>query len=254
MSVNNSRRNVAYGLSQPLIVVGVEPIISQRAPTANDKAPFGTIWIDQPNNDGYVITSIVGNNATWIGIGGGAGSFTDITVTGTITAGGTISTTTGDITADAGNITATLGNVSGAGLIATTNNIVAVANDIRAIVGDIFTDPGAGDINSGNNMTAAQNITATAGDITASAGDIIATLGNIEALAGDIVGQSVFAAGDSGGTASTTGLTNVVDNTQGAGTLSILSSSANPGNNAGFLKIYVGATVAYVPYFTNIAP
>jgi hypothetical protein len=254
MAVNNLQRNVAYGFSQPLIVVGAEPIISQRAPGANDKAPFGTIWIDQPNNDGYVITSIVNNAATWIGIGGGAGSFTDINVTGTITAGGTIETTTGDIVADAGNITATLGNVSGAGLIATTNNIVAVANDIRAILGDIFTDPGAGDIISGNNITAAQDITATAGDITATAGDIVADAGTIEAVLGSVAGASVYATGDLGGAASTTGFTNAVDTTQGAGTLSILSSSANPGNNAGFLKIYVGATTAYVPYFTTIAP
>lgn len=49
-------------------------------------------------------------------------------------------------------------------------------------------------------------------------------------------------------------LTNATNTTQGAGALSILSTNANPGNNAGFLKVYVGASTAWVPYFTNIAP
>jgi len=40
----------------------------------------------------------------------------------------------------------------------------------------------------------------------------------------------------------------------GLGTLRIASQTGNPGNNAGFIKIYVGAATAYIPYFTNITP
>ncbi len=253
MAVNNLQRNVAYGLSQPLIVVGSEPIISQRAPGVNDKAPFGTIWIDQPNNDGYILTSIVANAATWIGIGGGAGSFTNIIATGFIQAAGNITSTAGNISATTGTITAG-STITGAGLVATTNNIVATLGDIRAVAGDIFTDPAAGDIRSGNDVIAAQNITATAGDITATAGDIVATAGEIEAVLGAVAGKTLLSSGDLGGTALTTGITNVVDNTQSTGALSIVSASANPGTNTGFLKFYVGVTPVFVPYFTTIAP
>lgn len=39
-----------------------------------------------------------------------------------------------------------------------------------------------------------------------------------------------------------------------SGTLSVKSTTANPGNNAGFIEILVGGITAWVPYFTNIAP
>ena len=72
---------------------------------------------------------------------------------------------------------------------------------------------------------------------------------------GDITARTFFASGDEGtGVASQTALTNVVDTTQGAGALSIVSTTANNGDNAGFLKMYVGTTVVWVPYFTDIAP
>lgn len=40
----------------------------------------------------------------------------------------------------------------------------------------------------------------------------------------------------------------------GGGKLTIDSQTANPGVNAGFMKIYIGGVAAYIPYFTNIAP
>lgn len=67
--------------------------------------------------------------------------------------------------------------------------------------------------------------------------------------------DNVYVSGDVGvGIASTVGLSNVTDVTQGVGVLSILSTDGNSGDNAGFIKIYVGTTVAWIPYFTNIAP
>lgn len=60
------------------------------------------------------------------------------------------------------------------------------------------------------------------------------------------------ATGDSGGTASQTALTNATNTTQGAGSRTILSTGAGSGTNAGFIKIYVGTTTAYLPYFTTI--
>ena len=64
-------RRVAYGLSDPLLTVAQLPIISQRPPTVNDKAEFGTEWIDQPNNQVYFLTSIVNNQANWSKVANG---------------------------------------------------------------------------------------------------------------------------------------------------------------------------------------
>jgi hypothetical protein len=189
-------------LNQPLSEIGQQPIISERAPTGNDKAELGTIWVDKPNNAFYVLTSIVANAANWEGAGGGAGDFTSLTV-------------------NPGNITATAGD------------IIATAGDLVATAGDII---------------------ATVGQIEAAAGDIVAVQGDIEATAGDIVGVGVFATGDSAGSAATTSFTNVVDATQGVGEMVILSTNGNAGNNAGYLKFYVGTTPVYVPYFDDIAP
>jgi hypothetical protein len=58
--------NVAYGFSQALLGVQGAPIIAQRAPTVNDKAQIGSLWIDQPTNTPYILTSIVDNIATWV--------------------------------------------------------------------------------------------------------------------------------------------------------------------------------------------
>lgn len=75
--------NVAYGLSQALIGVPNEPIVAQRAPTTADKATIGTIWIDQPTNTPYILTSIVDNVATWVFASGGSSILSIVTDAGT---------------------------------------------------------------------------------------------------------------------------------------------------------------------------
>jgi hypothetical protein len=224
---NNIYRPVAYGLSDALLNVFPAPIVGVRNPTAADKAQIGSIWVNKTSNDAWVLTSIANNAAVWTGIGGGSGTFTSLTVN------------PGNITATAGNISATAGSVSagttvtaGTGITATTGNITAT---------------------TGNLIATAGNITATAGNITATAGNITATAG--EVVAGGIVeGQSLVATGDSGGFALSTTLSSATSTALSSGTLSIKSESANPGNNTGFLKFYVGVTPVYVPYFATIAP
>ncbi len=71
----------------------------------------------------------------------------------------------------------------------------------------------------------------------------------------DNYAKNPYATADHGtGISSTTMLSNVVNTTQGAGALTLLSANGNSGTNAGFIKMYVGTTVVYVPYFTSIAP
>ena len=217
MSVSNIH-NVSYGLSQPLINVFAPPIISNRNPTTNDKAPFGTIWDNKVLNEAFVLTSTVANVSTWISIGGGAGTFTNVVASGFITAGTTIT--------------------AGTGITSTTGNIVATA----------------GAVNAGTTMTAGTGLTVTAGNATITAGNVVITAGDLTASAGTASAESLVATGDAGATSAATTMTNVTNTTQSTGTLSIKATTANPGNNAGFLKFYVGATVVYVPYFTNISP
>ena len=71
----------------------------------------------------------------------------------------------------------------------------------------------------------------------------------------DVKARSVFIEGDEGtGEADTVALTNVVDTAQDVGEMTILSTTENAGQNAGYLKVYIGTDVAYIPYFTDIAP
>jgi hypothetical protein len=199
MAAKNVYNSVAYGLSDALLNVFPAPIVGLRAPTTADKAQIGTVWVNKSINDVWVLTSITNNSANWLGIGGGAGSFTNIVASGSITAASNITSTGGNINASTGSVNVTQGN-----------------------------------------------ITVTAGSITATVGEIVA--GGLMECA------TLTATGDLGGTALSTSFTGVVDAVQSTGTLSIKSSSANAGTNAGFLKCYVGTTVVWVPYFTNIAP
>lgn len=64
------QNNVAYSLGQPTSAISPEPIIARRAPTRDDKAQLGTIWIDQQNNVAYVLTSVEDNAADWVTVSG----------------------------------------------------------------------------------------------------------------------------------------------------------------------------------------
>ena len=70
--------------------------------------------------------------------------------------------------------------------------------------------------------------------------------------AGRIISVSGDLAPVLGGSTTFTNVT--VANVPGGDKLTIDSQSANPGVNTGFIKIYVGTTPVYIPYFDNIAP
>ncbi len=170
------RRNVAYGITDALLNVPNFPIVAQRAPQTSDKAEVGTLWIDEPNNDGYILTSIVSNVATWIGIGGGSGSFTNIVASGTITAGGsitsggTITAGAGGFTTDAGDYTSNSGNIDIGGSITATGDITAGGN-ITSVAGNLVVT--AGTITASSTITSGSNLTFGATGV-----DIIAGTGN----------------------------------------------------------------------------
>ncbi|HVW99254.1 MAG TPA: hypothetical protein VHA52_02270 [Candidatus Babeliaceae bacterium] len=221
---------VSYGLSQALINQPPFPIYAKRAPTTHDIGyALGTLWVFVESNEAYILTSVVNNTATWLQVeaSGGAGVFSSLTVTpGPISLTGTttINTTGAGVT--------TIGT-GGTGAVNIGN-----ATGNTAVTGS---------------LTASVNITATTGNIVASSGsieagtDLIATAGVAEAV-------SLVATGDIGsGIEDETIFTNATQAASGTGDLTILSASGSTARtNAGFIKIYVGTDVAYVPYYTQI--
>ena len=191
MSVSRQRKNMSYGIGQPLYNLSPFPIIASRAPTTSDKAEVGTVWTNQSTNAVWILSSIVSSSATWTST--------------SVNAGATI--TTGDFTVTAGDVIVTAGD-----------------------------------------------ITATAGDMTLTAGDLEVDAGSITAYLGDVTARTLFATGDATGTASSTAITSVTETGISGGTMAIKSTTANPGDSAGYIKAYVGVTAVYIPYFTNIAP
>lgn len=115
MGVNRARTNVGYGLSNALQNLAPLPIVSNRAPATNDIAEIGTMWIDVPNNDAYVLTSISGGSATWSITQAAGAVVTSLTVTGgdndvTVDAGGTVTISSATINFDAAAGTTTITN------------------------------------------------------------------------------------------------------------------------------------------------
>ncbi len=79
-----------YALNQPLVALAQRPIIARRAPTVNNRAQLGQIWIQPTDtagvavNGAWILTSIIANVATWTDIGqSGTATFANLTVTGT---------------------------------------------------------------------------------------------------------------------------------------------------------------------------
>ncbi len=63
-----TRRQVSYGLSEPLIDIGQAPIVAKRDPEAKDRAQIGTEWVNTLTNNAFFLTSIEDNIATWVPI------------------------------------------------------------------------------------------------------------------------------------------------------------------------------------------
>ena len=62
--------NSAYGFTQPLLDQAQPPIIAPRAPLPTDKAQLGSIWVDKPAGQAFVLTAITNNLSNWEGLAG----------------------------------------------------------------------------------------------------------------------------------------------------------------------------------------
>lgn len=208
-------------------------------------------------------------------------------VSGTFTAGTGLVATTGNIDATAGNITAG-GYIEVAGSITSTNGYfygIRSSNDTTPAYMVLQKNRAGATIQNGDNIgsllyqgwdggsyiTGASIISYTTGAIAAgqvpsalrfatndgtslNATMTITSAGLVDVV-NDVQARTLFADGDEGtGKASTNALTNVVNATLSTGTMTINGTTTNPGSNTGFIKMYVGTTAVWVPYFDNIAP
>ena len=73
---------------------GLDPIVQDHAPTGQDYAGYGTIWIDQSLDDVYVAADTVNGLMVWVPCGGGSGLFSSLNVSGASVFGGAITAST----------------------------------------------------------------------------------------------------------------------------------------------------------------
>lgn len=152
-------KNVAYSLSQPTTNMAPFPIVAKRAPLSSDVGyALGQLWIY--NSTAYVLVAVVSKSATWnlLESSGGTGSFTNVTASGTITAGTGITSTTGNIVATAGQVnagssmSATTTITAGTGLTVTAGNatitngnlVLSTAATYISMPGPVFIYSGSG--------------------------------------------------------------------------------------------------------------
>jgi hypothetical protein len=212
--INNQQ---SPGKDRPFNIFPPQPIVLNRAPTVNDRgSDIGQSWIQNKDSNGNLLNLIwiFTNPGVWTPIeaGGGIGNFTSLVVNPGPT------TLTGVLTQTG------------------TANI----NTAGAAVTNIGTG-GTGTVNIGN----ATGNTAVTGTLAVS--------GNIGSTTGSVAALTLYATGDAGGIALSNSLSNVSENATGAGTVTFAPHAAT-GNitQTGWLKMYVGTTVAWVPYFTTV--
>jgi len=107
--------------------------------------------------------------------------------------------------------------------------------------------------------TANINATGTASTNIGNSTGSLTFVGNNNTLTGNLIASSylstptLYATGDLGGAALTVGITDVsVANSGGTGAYSVISATGSTARNStGFLKVYVGTTAVYVPYFAQ---
>lgn len=288
---------------------------------------IGCIWVNRTANSVWILVNLAQGVATWIKFASSSGfasSFPTDSGTAVPTALGalTVAGGTNINTAGSGNtVTVNLDNsISLSGTITAVGTITSTAGNVDVTTGDVNVTDGAVHIGSvdpvqpallqflksdnggavtsgeqlgfidvsafdGTGFTHAASIVVTStGTIAANqvpasmsfnthpltAGAVVTRMvigasGNVTintpdsgaalTVSGTITGTTLYASADAGGVASTNALSNVTDQTaNGAGVFTILSKSANNADSTGFLKIYVGTTAFWVPFFANPAP
>lgn len=184
-----TRTNQAAGLQNPLQNVFPQPIVSNRAPTSNDRNyPLGQEWVNRSAKDVYILADVAAGVATWNlaastagelnTLDGDSGSATPtagaITLAGgtnlTTSATGSTVTTSLDASITLTTVNATTFDTNVAAAAVTLAGTTLAADGTDADIGIAITPKGTGVV-----TVASGGVTVTAGDFTATAGDFIAS-------------------------------------------------------------------------------
>ena len=153
MPTVRTRKQTNYGYPNLSADQAQEPIVANRAPTTNDGAELGTIWVDKSANDFRILCDNTAGSFSWTGVTGGATTLTSLTVNPgnavitagdlTVTAG---TTTVGALVAGATTITGNVGitgdlTVTGAGAMTITTG---AGIDVDAATASSYVVTGAG--------------------------------------------------------------------------------------------------------------
>jgi fibronectin-binding autotransporter adhesin len=233
MAVNNILRRQSYTRDgSGLYGIFPEPLLMQTSPGTTDKALVGQVWINEALNAVFTLTSISGGEYIWTPSGGGAGTFTSLTVTPgpisltgttTINTSGAAATSIGTGGTGAVNIGNTTGHTTVTGLLTTgaLTTVGAVSMNASGAATTTIGTGGTGAVNIGNAtgntsitgvLTVSTNIFTTNGSISAGTTTASAASNNIQFLksrtggvitTGDTLGNIIFAGYD--GTQYTTG-------------------------------------------------
>lgn len=122
MAVNSNFRVTAYGEKNPSQFLAKPPIIARRAPTSQDKAVLGQMWIDTSTNAYYVVTSIGNSGSNWVPQSTGSATQSSLDITG---GAGTVLTVQPNGGTDLGGIL----DVAG---VATFSDDVIINGDLQA--------------------------------------------------------------------------------------------------------------------------
>lgn len=215
MPVRNGQSNVGYGLTNALQDLSPQPIISQRAPTTRDFAEIGTIWVDQPRNDSFILTSVVANSASWINAGGGTGTFNNLEVVNTVTFD---AMGLGMLTSSAVGVISSINGTNGQLIIGGTA-VAPIWGSVTSGDGSVVIAVGANTLDlvvsgaaASTFPTDAGTATPNLGATTIAGGTNIDTSGAASTVTINVVNGPSF----SGGLTVTAGTTTITSNTNGA--------------------------------------
>lgn len=164
MAVKNNALRVSYGQTQGLINVFNPPIVASRAPLTTDFAPLGQIWVNKLLGNGYCLTRILNNQATWVALSAAVGG--PLTQLTTVDDGMVVLPAAGNINIDGDNANIAVTN--------TAPNTIGVSLVNSPVIAGNLTVTGLLTANGGEVIVGA--LTQTAGNISLNADAAGATI------------------------------------------------------------------------------
>jgi hypothetical protein len=166
-------QDTAYGLSQAILAVNPNPIISVRNPKTNDKAQLGQMWINKNTAIVFFLARIANNTYYW---SQGASVVAALAIAGAATIGTTL-TVTGLTTLNGGATIGTGLTVSAGGAAITGNSSVTGTFGVTGVTTLTGATNVVGAIHATTTITAGTGLVATTGGVTATAGGLTVTAG-----------------------------------------------------------------------------